>query len=167
MSERKRNPMRVRRTPIKQKEAKQIIEEASKSGVEFGSGKFELAEIMQQGGTRILVLDREPVLVITEAHEIVPFISAYGTRIQCPVIKVDERAVPHMVSGADVMIPGITSHEEFKKGDAVVTLDPEDHAIASGIALLGSSELRQAGKGRAIRSIHWLGDELCKMAETL
>jgi predicted RNA-binding protein (TIGR00451 family) len=157
----------VRRTPIKRKEAKRIMEEASKSGVEFGAGKFELAEIMQQRGARILVLDGEPVLVIIEAREMVPFISAYGTRVQCPWIKVDERAAKHIVSGADVMIPGITSYEEFKDGDAVVTLDLEGHAIASGIALLGSSELKQAGKGRAIRSIHWLGDEHYKMTETL
>lgn len=76
-------------------------------------------------------------------------------------VVVDMPAVPFMVKGADVMRPGITDLEEFKKGDYVVVVD-ETHnkPLAIGQALFSSKEIQDMEKGKVIENLHWVGDKI-------
>ncbi len=159
--------MKVRRTPIRRKEAKGILEGSSKFGIEVGVDEFELAETIQQGEFTVLLLDKVPILIITSSGEIVPHLQTYGKRVRCPQIIVDDKAVPHVIAGADVMAPGVVSVDEFKGGSAVVTLDSAGRPLASGIAALSSDEIKQVNKGRAVRTVHVVGDPIWKLTEGL
>ena len=52
-------------------------------------------------------------------------------------------------------------NRDFDK-DAVVVIRDERHgkALAIGIALQGSEELKQTKKGKSIENLHFVGDEL-------
>lgn len=167
LSQRKRDVMKVRRTPIRRKEAKGILEEASKFGVEASTDEFKLAETIQQGEYTVLLLDKVPILIITSSGEIVPHLQTYGKRVRCPQVTVDDRAAPHIIGGADVMAPGVVSTDEFKGGGAVVALNSAGRALSSGIAVLSSDEIKQVNKGRAVRTVHVVGDQIWKLTEGL
>jgi len=74
-------------------------------------------------------------------------------------LEVDEGAVHHILNGADVMIPGIVEYGEFKEGDLVVVISPKKAALSVGKALLNSSELKERGKGKAVKTLHYAGDK--------
>ena len=167
MSTRRRNAMKQRRTPIKRKEAKEIIRAAAAFHVQVAEAEFELAEIMQVGEDRLLLLDRSPTLLMLRSGEIVPHARAVGTLVICPIVRVDERAVPHILGGADVMVPGIVAHDEFEAGEAVAVLTQSGRTVGTGVALMGSEELANSNKGRAIRMVHTVGDEIWKVTESL
>jgi PUA domain protein len=167
MSEPDRKTARVRRTPIKRKEAKRMTEAAGAFGVQVIMGEFELAEIMQMGEERLLVLDGEPVMLMLRSGEIAPHARAVGTLVRCPTVRVDERAVPHILNGADVMVPGIVAHDEFRKGEAVAVLTEGGRTVGTGVALMSSGEIGGAKRGKAIRVVHTVGDELWKLGEHL
>ncbi len=77
-------------------------------------------------------------------------------------VKVDEGAVPHILNGADVMIPGITDFSEFSEGDTLIVMGPKDIILAVGKAIIKSAELQKRKKGKAIKTIHYAGDKIWK-----
>lgn len=72
----------------------------------------------------------------------------------------------YVVSGADVMCPGLTSeggHIEpgMSKGDVTaVYVEGKEHAVAVGKMLMSSEEIKDKNKGPAVENIHHLGDGL-------
>jgi len=81
-----------------------------------------------------------------------------------PHVIVDMGAVAHIANGADVMRPGIRDvRDDFGKGDLVVIVDEKfGKPIALGLAELDSIEMKRVSKGKVIRSVHFVGDELWK-----
>ncbi len=74
---------------------------------------------------------------------------------------VDAGAVKHLLNGADVMAPGIVEVSDFKVGDVVSAWSPDKKtALVIGIALMSSKEVLTLKKGKAIRSIHYAGDNV-------
>ena len=74
---------------------------------------------------------------------------------------VDMNAVPFVVKGADIMRPGIKEMEEFPKDSAVVIVDLNNRKpLAIGIALFSSEEMKAMDKGKVIKNIHYVGDEV-------
>ncbi len=71
-------------------------------------------------------------------------------------------AVPYMIKGADVMRPGIKEIDGgIAKGEIVAIVDEMNKkAIAVGIAEFSTEEMREMMKGRVIKNIHWVGDEI-------
>lgn len=75
---------------------------------------------------------------------------------------VDMGAIPFLRNGADVMSPGITEADPaIAEGDLVWVRD-EKHGmpLALGRALLGGAEMAAATKGKAIATLHYVGDDL-------
>lgn len=75
---------------------------------------------------------------------------------------VDAGAVPFIANGADVMGPGIVyADPDIMAGDLVVILE-ERHKkpLAVGRALRSGQEMK--GEGKAVKSIHHVGDRLWK-----
>ncbi|MDD5234714.1 MAG: RNA-binding protein [Methanocellales archaeon] len=76
---------------------------------------------------------------------------------------VDMGAVKFVSNGADIMCPGIINADtEIQKGDIVIVSD-EVHGkpIAIGIALISGEEM-MGSKGKAIKSVHYVGDKIWK-----
>lgn len=77
-------------------------------------------------------------------------------------IIVDMGAIKFAANGADIMRPGIVKIEpKIAKGEAVCIID-ETHSkpLAIGIALYTSEEMISMEKGKAVKSIHHIGDEI-------
>ncbi len=82
-----------------------------------------------------------------------------------PRVYVDAGAVPHILNGADVMVPGITRVEgDFGEGEKLFVADEEKKRVfAVGKALMSSETIREAGRGKAVLNVHYAGDELWKI----
>jgi predicted RNA-binding protein (TIGR00451 family) len=67
-----------------------------------------------------------------------------------------------------VMSPGITDIDgEFGEGDLVIVRDERHRkALAVGLALVKSGDMREMPKGKAVKSIHYVGDKLWKATST-
>lgn len=89
-----------------------------------------------------------------------------------PSVQVDRGAIKFVLSGANVMSPGLTSaggklpdpskgEEPVKKGQCVaIRAQGKDEILAVGVMSMDTEEVRKTGKGIAIENIHYLGDDL-------
>ena len=82
-------------------------------------------------------------------------------------VTVDMGAVPYVYNGADVMAPGIVDADPaIAPGDFVWVRDERNlRPLAVGEALLSGPEMVAREKGKAVRSIHHVGDELWRVDE--
>ena len=74
-------------------------------------------------------------------------------------------AIPYVCNGADVMSPGITGIDgDFNEGDLVIVKDEKHRkSLAVGVALVSSVDMMEMQKGKAVKSIHYVGDKLWKV----
>ncbi len=81
-------------------------------------------------------------------------------------VVVDPGAVKYIINGADIMGPGIMeSDPSIKEGDLVIVVEQaHGKALAIGRALVPGHEMT-GKKGKAIKSIHYVGDELWKLEQ--
>lgn len=81
-------------------------------------------------------------------------------------VVVDPGAVKFIINGADVMGPGIIEADpSIKEGDLVIIIEKaHGKALAIGRALTQGSEM-PGKKGKAVKSIHYVGDKLWKVEQ--
>ena len=80
-------------------------------------------------------------------------------------ITVDMGAVKFVVSGADIMRPGIVDIDEgIKKDDIISVIDMNNKKpLAIGIALNNTEDMKSAESGKSIKNIHFVGDHIWKL----
>ena len=73
-------------------------------------------------------------------------------------------AVKFMMSGADVMRPGVVKADEGIEQNDIVAVVEETHgkALVIGISLYSSEELMKLESGKVVKTIHYIGDEVWK-----
>ncbi len=77
---------------------------------------------------------------------------------------VDEGAVKHLLNGANVMAPGITEVSDFSKGEVVAVWSPGKKApLVVGEALMDSKEIMEVRRGKAIKNLHYAGDDIWEL----
>jgi malignant T-cell-amplified sequence len=78
-----------------------------------------------------------------------------------PTVNVDMGAVKFVCNGANIMRPGITSFDIFKKDD-IVTVKDQAHAkiLAVGIAVEDSQVAVTRSKGCIINNLHYISDKV-------
>ncbi|KAL3894039.1 MAG: hypothetical protein SGCHY_005501 [Lobulomycetales sp.] len=87
-----------------------------------------------------------------------------------PTVQADKGAIKFVLSGANIMCPGLTSPgavlDESLANETVVAIMAEgkEHAMAVGILKMSGSDIKKINKGNAIDNIHCLGDGLWKHA---
>lgn len=100
-----------------------------------------------------------------------PFLTLHGINKYKPVkgfATVDKGAVKFVIGGANIMAPGIIDADrEIRKGDIVWVRNEEGTAMALGYALMDGTEMVKENKGKAIQSIHHIGDELWELSTNL
>ncbi len=81
-------------------------------------------------------------------------------------VVVDPGAVKFIINGADIMAPGIVEADNFiKEGDLVIVVEQaHGKALAIGRALVPGKDMA-GGKGKAVKSIHYVGDEIWKLEQ--
>lgn len=128
--------------------------------------------------SRVDIAESDKWTVILDSDEIVgiyiddkPFPTIRGLlRItpSCRHVTVDMGAVKFVVNGADVMAPGIVDADEsIKEGDIVWVRD-EKHKkpIAVGIAIRSGADMVRTKQGKAVKNIHFVGDEIWNIGQT-
>jgi PUA-domain protein len=100
-----------------------------------------------------LIIDGKPMLTV---HGLLK----YNTTRR--FVTVDMGAVPYVCNGADVMTPGIIDADALISIDDYVWIRDEKNKkpLAIGRALMTGADLKAAQKGKGIKAIHWVGDEL-------
>ena len=98
-----------------------------------------------------------------------PFFTVRGALLLSPnrkLVVVDSGAVKFVVNGADVMSPGIVEADlEIEPGDMVVIVEERHRKpLAIGRALVSGAEMK-GEKGKAVKSIHYVGDDIWNMGE--
>lgn len=149
---------------------KAIVKEvAAEIARRFGAGREELLEgnvelIRFKDGREVFSVDGSPVVFKTQ-DGIFPTLASIE-RIPLKRVVVDMGAVPHVAGGADIMAPGVVLvDEKIEVGEAVVVVD-ERHGkpLAVGSALVPGTEMI-APKGKVVKNLHYVGDELWRLQE--
>ena len=93
--------------------------------------------------------------------QLIPILKLLLQKNTLKTITVDMGAVKFVCKGADIMRPGITECEDFPAGEVVAIID-ENHHKSSGVgeALLSSEELIATDKGKVVKNLHYVGDEI-------
>jgi PUA domain protein len=83
-------------------------------------------------------------------------------------ITVDMGAVRHIANGADVMAPGIVDADaSIKQGDIVWVRDEKHRKpISVGIALMSGPDMIANRQGKAVKNVHYVGDEIWNIGQS-
>jgi len=157
----------VRRHMLSKRDARIILREAKERLPGF-TLETQNIELVEYEGFTIYRIKGEPALIRLN-DKIIPHVKwllKHGVG-GLPYVKVDQGATRAIGRGANnLMVPGITGVQgHFNEGDVVVIVDERYNTpIAVGIALMGSSELRDKlsgeRRGKAIRILHRPGDRI-------
>jgi PUA domain protein len=82
-------------------------------------------------------------------------------------VTVDMGAVPFVYNGADVMAPGIVDADPaIRTGDLVWVRDEKNRRpLAVGRAIMDGPTMAREERGKAIETIHHVGDDLWRLGE--
>ncbi|MEK6937424.1 MAG: DUF1947 domain-containing protein [Nanoarchaeota archaeon] len=151
----------MKRTPLRSKEFSRELESL---GYRLDISKKDLVEELDDGTFRLVLINKQPWFFYY-GEKLVPTLKLLQTYLGLlKKIVVDMGAVKFMISGADVMRPGIKEIAAgINKDDFVVIMDVNNHKpLAVGIAQLSGTEMQAATSGKVIKNIHYVGDELWK-----
>ncbi len=114
------------------------------------------------GRFHVLLVDGEILGMIIEDN---PFLTVKGLLKYKPekkYVTIDMGAVQFIYNGADVMSPGIVDADpEISNGDVVWVRDERNlRPLAVGRALMSGPEMKDAQSGKAVRSLHHVGDDI-------
>jgi len=164
-------PTKQRRYPLKTKEAKQIVEEASKKlrlDLDALFGVKANVEVVESYVGEIYLIEGKPIL-FRSGDRILPTLLFSEFIAKAPKIVVDMGAIPYVCKGATVMAPGIVRVEgEFTNGDFVLVVDMKHgKALALGESLLDSETAKQTKKGPVAKTLHYVSDKIWDYIKTL
>ena len=158
-----------RRTPVRYKQVRSIINEIVRNiGIEFDiSEKF--LEKANFDDKDVLLIDRVILAfqVSTENGKSW-FPTIRGILEWLPEIKwaaVDHGAIPFLMNGADCMGAGVHLTDISLKSGDLIWIKDQQHGkpLAIGIAMVDGNEMMGMTKGKAVQTIHWIGDELWEL----
>ena len=156
-----------KRKRMRSKEVKALskdLEEVVGAPVFYEDDPVDMAEssdyslVFVGGDILALVKDEKPFLTIRGVMKYKP------TR---RYVTVDMGAVPFVANGADVMGPGILEVDpDISEGDLVWIRDVRNKApLAIGVSMRSAADLESKAPGKAIKTIHFVGDKLWKVGE--
>jgi PUA domain protein len=153
-------PTKQRRYPLKAKEAKQIIEEASEK-LKLDLDLKANVEIVESDVGEIYLIEGKPILYRSD-EKILPTLLFTEFTSKAPKIVVDMGAIPYVCKGATVMAPGIVRIEgEFAVGDLVLIVDMKHgKTLALGESLLDAEIAKQTKKGPVAKTVHYVSDKI-------
>lgn len=127
---------------------------------EFFSKKDKL-EICEEGEYKFIKKNNKICFFYYE-NRIVPTLKTTIEKNFLKKITVDMGAVKYVISGADVMRPGIVKIDDNIKENEVIVIVDETHSkpLAIGIALSSSEGIREQKQGKSIKNLHYAGDKL-------
>ena len=158
------------RKPVRHKKIKGLIERLTAPlGVDTDLSNAFL-ETATFGPWNLLIVDKSPLGMEVESpeHEVIAFPTLRGILAWSPNFKwgeVDHGAIPFLMNGADCMAAGIhRACETIEEGDLIWIRD-QSHGkpLAIGWATMDCNEMVAATKGKAVKMLHHIGDELWEL----
>jgi len=83
-----------------------------------------------------------------------------------PKLRVDKGAIKFVISGANIMCPGLTSkgatiHDECDEDEpCAIFAEGKEHALAIGITKMSTADIKSVNKGIGVDLVHYLNDGL-------
>ncbi len=157
-----RNRQRLRR--------KETADLAAALESQFGCTLFgpeDPVESAEAGAVRVLLIGGA-ALGLLSGERVAPTVrGAIAHRPANRFVTVDMGAVRFVYNGADVMAPGVVEADPgISVGDLVWVRDERNRQpLAIGEALMSGDEMNAAEKGKAVRSLHHVGDDLWRLDE--
>lgn len=153
--------MKIRkRYHLQKKKLKKITEELGDYSVLIPTkAKIEMLEAEPYP---IVLVDGQPQIMLVDERPFPTLKAALTMEMKSKYVVVDMGAVRFMANGADVMSPGIVDADpDLVEGDVVVVVD-ETHRkpLAVGISLISGPEMIENEKGKAVKTIHFIGDPI-------
>lgn len=151
-----------RRTRLKHKEAHGLREQIQQA---LGGAALWADDAAVEAGEapemQVLLVDNEVLALVLDGSAFLTVRGLLKHRPQKRFVTVDMGAVKFVHNGADVMAPGIVDADpELKAGDWCWVRDERNlQPLAVGRALVPGTEMVRR-KGKAVRSVHHLGDKL-------
>ena len=145
------------RRALLRKLTREVVEKFGEPAAELLKGPIEFLELEE--GSEVILAAGE-ALLFRSIDKVFPTLKSLD-RIPLKRVVVDMGAVPHVANGADVMAPGVVSADGgITLGEGVAIVD-ERHGkpIAVGQALVPGAEM-QGLKGKVIKNLHYVGDEM-------
>jgi PUA-domain protein len=156
-----------RRQRLRRKEAQAIVERLKASlGIEIAGAEEPIDTAEAESWHIILVKDKSIGFMVNDR----PFLTIRGLLAFKPerlYVTVDMGAVKFVYNGADIMAPGVVDADRaIQVGDLVWVRDEKNKVpLAIGEALLTGEQMIAAESGKAVKSIHHVGDNLWKIDE--
>ena len=158
-----------RRTPVRFKQVRDVVAELSERigvDIDISTAFLEKANFDNRD---LLLVERIPLAMKVETEEGNKwFPTLRGILAWEPSGKwaaVDHGAIPFLMNGADCMGAGVQMADPSVESGDLVWVRDETHGkpLALGIALLSGDEMVSMTKGKAIQTLHWIGDELWEL----
>ena len=159
------------RKPVRHKKIRGLIGRlAEPLGLEVDLSTTFL-EQAEYGPWSLLIVDKSPLAMevsFDEEGERMAFPTLRGCLAWKPEMKwceVDHGAIPFLLNGADCMAAGIHSAcESIEEGDLIWIRDQEHgKPLAIGWSMMSAGDMVAATSGKAVKSIHYVGDELWEL----
>ncbi len=141
------------RKTLNKKKAKRILKFLG-----LKKGKVDTIEV---GNFSLYIVDDFPA-VLERSGRLFHTISYFLRNGTEKYVEVDDGAVKYILNGADVMRPGIIDFSEFSEGDEVVILN-KNKILGVGIALCPSERLREMKKGKVVKTLYTIKDEIFRI----
>ena len=145
---------------LKKKKVKEIKQELGDYG-SFINNKDTL-EMLEAEDYDFILVNGEPYVIMIDGKPYPTLKAALNLELDSKVVVVDMGAVRFVTKGADVMSPGIVDADEsIVEGDVVIIVE-ETHnkPLAMGISLISGPEMVENSEGKAIKSLHYVGDAI-------
>jgi len=129
--------------------------------------KMHMAKIKGVSHIQVIYLDNEILFIQLRDKKVVPHLRLLHKYPDIMTkMQVDKGAIKFILSGADIMCPGLTS-EGGKMDDSAQVFDPvaiyvegKEHAIGIGTMAMTAEEIREQNKGIGITMFCHLGDAI-------
>ena len=158
-----------RRTPVRLKQIRKEIQEISeriKVELNLSNSFLERGHFQERD---LILVDKIPLAMQIKTdsgrlwYPTIRGILTWGAEKNWAAV--DHGAIPFLMNGADCMGAGVHQADpEIEAGDLMWIKDQQHgKPLAIGMAIVSGNEMAEMEKGKAIRTIHWVGDELWEL----
>ncbi|CCE94174.1 translation machinery-associated protein 20 TDEL_0H03150 [Torulaspora delbrueckii] len=130
--------------------------------------KSQIELIKCEDKIQLYAVDGE-VLFFQKFDELIPTLKlVHKFPAAYPTVQVDRGAIKFVLSGANIMCPGLTSPGAAlpdapgfeEESIVVINAENKDSALAIGKLMMSTEEIKSVNKGHGVEMIHHLGDPL-------
>ena len=147
---------------LRRKETRKLADELMCA---LGVATFDEGDAVDMGDTQrfqVVIFQNEVVGIVVDGSVFLTVKGLLRWKPQKRAVSVDEGAIRFICNGADVMGPGISGADpSIAPGDMVWVRDSRyQKPLAVGKAIVGGAVMASRAPGKAVKNIHYVGDEL-------